>query len=81
MIIILECQKREQLNYFSITYLDSSSGNMTVVRQSCCERRSIKEGVLWFSLGHLELLLKGVDFGPISEHLFFLFWEVWLVRH
>ena len=54
---------------------------MAVVRKSSGEGGSVVEGELGFALGQLELLLEGIDFGPVGEDVFFLGWEVRLVRH
>ena len=61
---------------FFETYLDGSSGDMTVVRKSCGEGRAIVECVEGLALGELKLLLKSVDLLPVLEHLLFFFGEV-----
>ena len=63
----------------SLTYLDSASGNMAVVRKSSGEGWSIIEGELWLAFGKLKLLLERINLCPICKHFFFLRGEVRLV--
>ena len=63
------------------TYLDSSCGDMAVVRFSGGKRWAIVESELGFSFRHLKLLVEGVDLLPVGKHFFFLSREVRLVRH
>ena len=54
---------------------------MAVMRQSCGEGRPIVECELWLALGLAQLLMEGVDLGPVLQHFLLLGGEVWLVSH
>ena len=60
----------------NFTYLDSTSGNMTVVGKTGGKGRAIVECVQGFALGEFQLLLECVDLLPILEHFLFLLGEV-----
>jgi len=60
----------------NFTYLDSTSGNVTIVRKTSCEGRSIVECVEGLTFCELELLLESIDVLPVLKYLFFLFREV-----
>lgn len=59
-----------------LTYLNGTSSNMTIVRESSCERRAVIECVKGFALCQLKLLLESVNLLPILKYLLFLFREV-----
>ena len=62
-------------------YLDSSSGNVAIMRLAGGEGWAVVESELGLSLGHFELSMECVDLIPVGQHFFFLRGEVRLVRH
>jgi len=59
-----------------ITYLNGTGSNMTIVRKTSGEGRSIVECVQGLALSELELLLESVDVLPVLKYLLFLLGEV-----
>ena len=54
---------------------------MAVMRQSRGEGWPIIECELWLALGLAQLLMEGVDLGPVLQHFLLLGGEVRLVRN
>ena len=61
-------------------YLDGTSGDVAVMRKTCCEWGAIVEGVQRLALGELKLLLEGVNFLPILKYFLLLCGEVGSLR-
>ena len=64
----------------NLTYLDSTSGNMTVVGKTSGKGRAIVECVQGFALGEFQLLMECVDVLPIFQDFLFLLREVGSLR-
>jgi len=63
-----------------LAYLNGTSSNMTIVRETSSEGRTIVEGVQGFTLCELKLLFEGINFLPVFQYFFFFFREVGSLR-
>ena len=59
-----------------MTSLNSTSGDVAVVRQTRGKRRAIVESGLLLAFRHLQLLLESIDLFPVSENFLFFFREI-----
>ena len=62
--------------FCEVTYLDCSSGDVSIVRETSCEGWSIIESEFRLTLAEFELLLESLDFVPEFEDVFFLLGEI-----